>query len=110
MSSKEKDMPEKAFTDITAEELAARLASGQDTYILDVREPMEVARYALDSAVNIPMSQLGNRVNEIPRDREVVVVCASGGRSEVVAQVLGENGWQTLNLRGGLESWVASQQ
>jgi rhodanese-related sulfurtransferase len=97
----------KAFTDITASELAARLASDQDTYVLDVREPMEVARFGLDSATNIPMSQLGQRVNEIPRDREVVVVCASGGRSEVVAQVLGENGWKTLNLVGGLESWLA---
>ena len=60
---------------------------------LDVREPGEVAAGTLDGAVNIPLRELPSRVIELDRDRRVVVLCHSGGRSARAAEFLAATGF-----------------
>ena len=79
----------------------------QDAYLLDVREADEWAAGHIDGAVHIPMSGLMARVDEVPKDGDVVVVCKVGSRSAQVAAFLGQRGWANVrNLDGGVVAWV----
>jgi len=72
--------------------------------IIDVRSPDEFADGAYPKARNIPVNQLPNRFSEVgPKDKPVVVYCASGGRSAVAAQILKANGFADVTNAGGLE-------
>ncbi len=76
--------------------------------IVDVREDDEVAQAAIPGALNIPMSELLDRLDEVPRDRQVVFSCHSGGRSENVCRYLeaNEDGFgDVVNLEGGIVAW-----
>jgi glyoxylase-like metal-dependent hydrolase (beta-lactamase superfamily II) len=95
------------YRDISAAELAGRLGSDDEPFVLDVREPAEVAEWAIAGAVNVPVGELGGRVAELPRGREIVVVCASGNRSALAADFLAQQGLQVANLRGGMAAWGA---
>ena len=77
---------------ISARDVAARLGTDDEPMILDVRNPDEVAEWAIPGAVNIPLADLSARASEIPRDKELVVVCASGGRSSQATDALAEPG------------------
>ncbi|MEW6516472.1 MAG: rhodanese-like domain-containing protein [candidate division FCPU426 bacterium] len=90
---------------ITASEYLSRVESGTAPFLLDVREPEELQGPlgALASAHNIPLGQISERMEEIPRDREVVVVCRSGSRSHSAIQWLQSQGYTRLrNLEGGM--------
>ena len=72
--------------------------------IIDVRSPDEFADGAYPKAKNIPVNSLPNRITEVgPKDKPVVVYCASGGRSAVAAQILKANGFTDVTNAGGLE-------
>ena len=71
------------YRDAEPAELAARLGTSDQPFVLDVREPVEFAAWSIPSAVNIPLGELEARVSEVPTDREVVTVCASGSRSSI---------------------------
>lgn len=74
--------------------------------ILDVRERDEFVRARLDDCLFIPMSQLGARLFEIPKDRPVLVICASGSRSVNVVGHLLASGWTDVaNVAGGISTW-----
>lgn len=79
-----------------------------EAYLLDVREPGEWAAGHAPEAVHIPMNELTDRAAEIPREREVYVICRSGGRSAQVTIALNNAGWQALNVAGGMQSWEAA--
>ena len=72
-------------------------------------EPDEVEAWAYPVGVNIPLGQLGDRLDEVPRGRTIVVACHVGGRSAVAAQALSEAGWTAENLTGGAVAWAADQ-
>jgi len=93
-------------TNITPAHLSVRLARGEALYLLDVREPWEVDVAVIEGSNTIPMSNVPARVAEIPRDREVVVICHHGMRSAMVADYLRSAGVpQVLNLTGGIDRW-----
>jgi glyoxylase-like metal-dependent hydrolase (beta-lactamase superfamily II) len=94
------------YRDVEAAELAARLGTPDEPFVLDVREAVEFAAWSINSAVNIPLGQLGARATEVPTDREVVTVCASGNRSAVAAEELSRTGRQAANLAGGMAAWA----
>lgn len=72
--------------------------------IIDVRSPDEFADGAYPGARNIPVSVLVNRLADVgPKDKPVVVYCASGGRSAVAQQILKANGFADVTNAGGLE-------
>jgi rhodanese-related sulfurtransferase len=81
-----------------------------DAVVLDVREPDEWQAGHIEGAVHIPLSQLPTRVEELSPDDEIVVVCRSGGRSSRAAGWLSQNGFDVLNLDGGMVAWAASGQ
>ncbi len=73
-------------------------------FILDVREPVELAVESVPGAVNIPLGQLRNRLNELPRDREIHVICRSGQRAYYATRILLQNGFKAKNVSGGMLS------
>ena len=79
------------------------------TYLLDVREDDEWAAGHIEGSTHIPMSGLLARVAEVPKDRDVVVVCKVGSRSAQVSAYLRQQGWDNVrNLDGGVVAWVRS--
>ena len=95
-----------AYAEVEPAEVKARLARGEDVFLLDVREPEEVAEWAYPVGLNIPLGQLGDRLDELPRNVTIVVACRSGVRSATAAQALGNAGWSAVNLAGGAIAWV----
>jgi rhodanese-related sulfurtransferase len=74
--------------------------------LLDVRERDEFAAVRVDGSLFIPMSELGRRLGEVPRDRPVLVICASGNRSGTVTGQLRDAGWDDVaNVAGGITAW-----
>jgi rhodanese-related sulfurtransferase len=98
-----------AYTDVQPDEIRARLARGEDVFLLDVREPDEVAEWAYPIGINIPLGQLRGRLDELPRDTTIVVACHVGGRSATAADALSQAGWTAENLAGGAVAWVATE-
>ncbi len=78
-----------------------------DALLIDVREPSEWDAGHAPMASSIPLSELPDHVDELPRDRLIVCVCRSGGRSFRAASYLKENGFDAANLTGGMMSWFA---
>ncbi|MEO1647135.1 MAG: rhodanese-like domain-containing protein [Chloroflexota bacterium] len=95
------------LTDITIEDYQADY-EGQDNHVLiDVREIEEWEDVRLPNTVNIPLSELGERLDEIPTDTPVVLVCRSGGRSAMAGDQLAANGYNNMfNLLEGTMGWV----
>ncbi|MCX8063217.1 MAG: rhodanese-like domain-containing protein, partial [Anaerolineales bacterium] len=80
----------------------------QGAFILDVRQPEEWNEGHIPNTTLIPLDQLAQRVNEVPRDREIVVVCRSGNRSREGTRILLENGFkQVSSMAGGVTDWAA---
>jgi rhodanese-related sulfurtransferase len=73
-------------------------------FLLDVRNPPEVAAEAVPGAVNIPLPQLRERLGELPRDREIHVICRSGGRAYWATRILMQNGFKARIISGGMLS------
>jgi len=94
------------YRDAEPAELAARLGTEDEPFVLDVREPAEFAAWSIPAAVNIPLGQVPTRMAEIPTDREVVVVCAGGDRSSAAAEALSHTGRKVANLAGGMAGWA----
>jgi rhodanese-related sulfurtransferase len=81
---------------------------GSNILLLDVREDDERATAAIEPSVHIPMHELPQRLEEIPRDRRVVVYCHHGGRSSMVAGYLEARGLpHVTNLTGGIDAYAA---
>ena len=73
-------------------------------FILDVREPVELAVEQVSGAVNIPIGQLRSRLDELPRDREIHVLCRSGQRAYTATRCLLQNGFDARVISGGMLS------
>jgi rhodanese-related sulfurtransferase len=92
--------------EITPVDLKARINRGDRPFILDVREPEEVALAAFPHAKNIPMGDIPSRLTELDPDRETIVVCHHGIRSAQVAIYLARMGFErAINLAGGIDAW-----
>lgn len=84
---------------------AARRFRGGEAVLLDVREPFELAVARVEGALHIPMRELAARVQELPRDRPIFVLCHSGARSQRVANWLLPQGFDASNVAGGIDAW-----
>jgi len=90
---------------ITVKELKARIDAGQNVQLIDVREPYEYQIAQIGGKL-IPQNDVPNRLAEIDRDREVVVHCRSGARSQRIAELLVQAGYpKVVNLAGGILAW-----
>lgn len=90
---------------ISAKELELQLREGRQFNIIDVREVEEVAEGKIPSAINIPLSLIEFRMNELDKSKEYTMVCRSGGRSGRAAQLLESHGFQVVNMTGGMLDW-----
>ena len=74
--------------------------------IIDVREANEYAQIRAKGAVLLPVGRLNNRVKDLPRDREILLMCRTGGRSANATQFLAANGFENVtNVSGGVMAW-----
>jgi rhodanese-related sulfurtransferase len=90
---------------IDAATLQAKLNEKPKPLVLDVREPSEYSAGHIAGSTLIPGHQLSSRISELPKDREIVCVCASGSRSSSAARQLTGAGFTVLNLSGGMGQW-----
>jgi glyoxylase-like metal-dependent hydrolase (beta-lactamase superfamily II)/rhodanese-related sulfurtransferase len=98
------------FKDITAVQLLAMVKERDDLFLLDVRQPFELAMGKIDGVVNIPVSTLPSQLNKLPGKSDAIVcICASGGRSSEAAHYLTKQGYNNVyNLLGGTFTYLAS--
>lgn len=95
------------YTTTTVEQLKARLDAGEKIHLIDVREDEEVAQGMISGAIHLPLGQVPQRLDEIPREEEVIFICRSGYRSDQACQYLASLGYKgTTNLVGGMLAWV----
>jgi molybdopterin/thiamine biosynthesis adenylyltransferase/rhodanese-related sulfurtransferase len=93
--------------DIEALELAARLGTGTQVRLIDVREPHELEISRLPDADLIPLGELAARMNELDSAEEIVLFCKSGTRSARALEVLASAGFRKMkNLKGGINAWA----
>lgn len=85
---------------------ALPLTLDDSVVLLDVREPDEWQRGHVTGAQHIPMADVPARIDEIDRDATLYVICHAGGRSQRVAQYLARNGFEPINVTGGMLSWA----
>jgi len=91
--------------EITPAEFVARRQRGEDLTLLDVREDWELGVASVPGVLHIPMGDVADRVGELDKSKEVVVLCRSGRRSLEVARFLQQNGFNAVNLAGGILAW-----
>jgi glyoxylase-like metal-dependent hydrolase (beta-lactamase superfamily II)/rhodanese-related sulfurtransferase len=84
------------------------LDNEESLYMLDVREPDEVADWSIPGAHNIPIGSLESRVAQVPRDAHLVVICAQGARAQLGAEVLSKHGIASEVLEGGMNAWAST--
>ncbi len=95
--------------EVEAVELNEILSSEEPPFLLDVRQPHEwdIVNLGTDGAVMIPLAGLRDRVEELPKDREIVVYCRTGVRSATAARMLTEEGFsRVVNFVGGIQAWA----
>ena len=91
---------------LSVKEYKQRIDSGEYLFLLDVREPYE-RQIAQIGGTLIPQNDVLNRLAEIPRDKEIVVQCRSGARSQRIAELLKQQGYtNVVNLAGGILAWA----
>jgi len=90
---------------IEAPAAQTKLDAKPKPFLLDVREPNEYSTGHIAGATLIPLGQLTHRINELPRDREIICVCHSGNRSSSATRHLLSQGFTVINLRGGMIGW-----
>jgi sulfur-carrier protein adenylyltransferase/sulfurtransferase len=97
---------ENGIPQLSVQALKQRIDRGEDVYIVDVREPFEY-RIANIGGKLIPLNEVPRRLSEIDRNREVIVQCKSGSRSQKIAEFLKQSGYpNVVNLEGGILAWA----
>jgi len=77
----------------------------EGTFVLDVRTPEEWNEFHAPDTTLIPLDELAARVNELPKDQPIVVVCRSGNRSQTGRDILLQAGFNATSMTGGLNEW-----
>jgi sulfur-carrier protein adenylyltransferase/sulfurtransferase len=93
--------------DITAQEMKERLERDPNLLLLDVREPHELEISTIESAKNIPLGEVAQRMSELDSAEEMVVFCKRGSRSARAIEILSSAGFKKMkNLKGGINAWA----
>ena len=101
--------PSSGVPAISVAELKAALARTNPPFVLDVREPAELAESRIADSVNIPLGQLPARMAELDRGADIVIHCRGGGRSSKACELLIASGFPRVrNLTGGMLAWSAA--
>lgn len=95
----------KPVPSIHALDLNERLKNGKRPLVLDVRQREEYRSGHIAGAKLIPLNELGGRLKELPQNREIICVCASGSRSSSATRLLTGAGYNAINMKGGMSAW-----
>lgn len=91
--------------EILPKEVSEKVRQGKAQSIIDVREHEEVAQGKVPGAYHIPLGELEDRLNEIDSEKEHIMVCRSGSRSEKASEFLQDKGYKVKNMVGGMLNW-----
>lgn len=94
-----------AVPEIKPVDLNERLKTAVKPFILDVRQPAEFQSGHIHGAKMIPLGELKSRLAELPKQKEIVCVCATGSRSSSASRILSSGGYQVINMHGGMNAW-----
>ena len=99
---------------ITVEQLREMMSSDSSLVLLDVRNPHELEDKSLghiDGVLNIPLPELENRLDELDefKNKDIAVICRSGRRSETATDLLVKNGFNAVNVLGGMVQYRATE-
>lgn len=100
--------PSELVSRLSTTDLVPLLDFDETLYMIDVREPDEVADWQIPGVHNLPLVSLGSRIGEIPRDAHLVVICAAGTRAEQGAAILASHGIASEVLDGGMNAWAST--
>lgn len=90
---------------VNVQDLKKKQDNNDDFFLLDVRNPDEFEKANIGGKL-IPMTQITEKADEIPRDKEIIVHCHHGGRSHKVCEFLMNQGFENVyNLEGGIDAW-----
>jgi len=93
---------------VSAADLSEKLKNGKKPLVVDVRQPEEYRQGHIQGSKLIPLGQLSGRLKELPKNREIVLVCATGSRSRSATKMLVREGYEAVNMNGGMMSWARS--
>lgn len=82
-----------------------QLHKKQTVKIIDVREEEEYIRGHISKAIHLPLSQIQERLALLDKEQEYYVICQSGGRSQIACEFLASQGYQVINVLGGMSAW-----
>jgi rhodanese-related sulfurtransferase len=94
---------------LNAMELSEKLKNGKRPLVVDVRQPEEFREGHIAGSKLIPLRELGKRINELPRDKEIICVCATGNRSRSATKLLVGAGYSAFDMKGGIFMWRRSR-
>jgi len=89
-------------------ELNDMMKANKDFLLLDVRTPQEHGAQAIEGSHLIPLQEFGLRIDELPKNKEIVVYCRTGNRSAHACSYLSRMGYNVKNLEGGIMLWNMS--
>ncbi len=95
----------KPLPSLDASELSEKLKNGRHPLVLDVRQPEEYRSAHIGGAKLIPLGDLNRRMQSLPKNREIICVCASGNRSSSATRALINAGYNAHNMKGGMLAW-----
>ena len=95
----------KPIPSLNAAELSEKLKNGKHPMVIDVRQPEEYRSGHIAGAKLIPLGELSRKMKNLPVNKEIVCVCASGNRSHSAARTLIDAGYIVYNMKGGMLSW-----
>lgn len=110
-SSGDDEMPKKHPHIASNDDINEKLAANEDVFVLDVREEAEYAFSHVPRSKNIPLGELESRVDELPKDEEVYIICRTGNRSDVAARQLTDLGFSKVyNVIPGMSQWTGETE
>lgn len=89
---------------ISSEEVY-KMMKNEDVVIIDVREDFEYEGGHLENSINIPLDDLEKKINEIDKDKKIIVYCLSGNRAQIALEILAEKGYNNIYTFGGIKDW-----
>jgi rhodanese-related sulfurtransferase len=95
---------------LTAKEVENLLAKDKTLNIIDVREVDEVKEGKIPGAIHIPLGLIEFRMHELDKSKEYIMVCRSGGRSGRASQFLESQGFNVINMTGGMLDWEGTKE
>jgi rhodanese-related sulfurtransferase len=95
------------FKQTLPEDINEDIKNGKRLSIIDVREDDEVAEGMIPGAKHIRLGDLKSRMNELDKNKEHIIVCRSGGRSTKACEILSKEGFNVVNMVGGMTGWNA---